>query len=218
VWQFVEPLVHRELKKVKSLWEIIKEQSWTDFYYVAVFFTMIGSFMLGFWTFREPYLSSLGVAIFYIGLVPAWSRLMWRVFSYFTWWLSKYVTLNKLMLIELCVFPFVFVSIALFPNIYYVWVMISVCQWYMYARGPLVSQYLIEQLPDPRYKSTALSLKSQIGMLFGIVTPLALGYLVSVDSVLGLYRDGIFLRWFVLFVLLLLAWLFWIRKRWRLVW
>ncbi len=209
----VQPVIHKKVKRIKNLREIMKEWQATDFYYVALFFSFIGSFFIGFTTFREPYLLSLDLAVFYIWIISAWSRLARRGFSHFTWRISKNVTLSQLMVFEMFFFAFYFLSVALLPNIYFVGVMLALGLGYRYARSPVISQYIIKQLPDQRYKSTALSMKSQLGMLFWVATPLLMWYFVSLDVFLWLYRDWIALRGVVLFMLLGLSWLLWKSKK-----
>ncbi len=201
-YSLVKPNNHTAIKERKSIITIAKELQWIGFYPLALFFSLIWSFFMWLTTFREPFLLSIGYSTFLVGTVASWSRLLRWAMSYATWRIKEKSNLKQLMLLDIVIFGSYFILAGVITNTYIIWIILAVGLGYRYVRGPIVSQYIMESLPDPRYKATALSLKAQLWGILSIITPIIAGYLFQQNIYFGKYRDGLVIWWITLLLLL----------------
>ncbi len=176
--------VHTKIEKHERKWllELIRELRWKWFYAYALFSAIIPGFLLADNVYRYPYLTELGYPLAYIGLVMWCSRIVW-------WWvgrsvgiIEKYISFETLVLIELFLFPLYYITAGYITNPWILGIVFSLIVWWFWWRHDIYTDYLIDRMPDARYRATALSLKSQvenfvqIGVSFWIAGVMWLSY------------------------------------------
>lgn len=192
---------------IKNIITTIKATKNTWFYSIALFSAIIWAFLMADGVYRTPYLQSLWYPIAFIGLVMWLSRLVRFGVGQYADKIEKIIPLKKLMLIEIVVFVAYYLSTSYISNPYLVGGIFSLIVWYFRWRSDIYVDHLIRLLPDKQYKSTMLSLKSQISgiiqslLVFGI-------WFIMTDS----YKLWFLLLWVLLFIALSLAYLFFIKE------
>lgn len=206
VLTIVSPIIHEHIKVKKSIVTILREVKWTNFYVVAGFTALISWILMWWVSFREVYLQSIGFPIIFIGFVMWFSRVVWFLVSQVAHKIEKIFTIKQMFFIEIFVFSVGLILFSIFKNPYIAGLTISLLIWYRSGRASIIDNYLMNSLPDKRYKATMLSVKWQMSSLIQVVVVFAIWFVMSYS-----YRVGFFSLWILLFVGLSISYLF-VRK------
>lgn len=179
-----------EIKKPKNIVNIIKETKSTNFWPIATFSILIAGIMYSTHSFRYPYLEHIGYPVIYIGFVMWLSRIVWFGVSRIVHKIEARITIKKLLFLEIFLFTLFMVLVALIKNAYIVWLIFSVFVWYYWWRGPIIKNYIINTLPDKKYKATMLSVKEQISSLLSFVLIFVLWYIMNYSYTVGFLFVG----------------------------
>lgn len=102
----------------------------------------------------------------YIGLGMALSRLVWWYVGRSVKTIERYISFQHLVLLEVFLFPLYYITTGYIENPWIVLVLFSFTVGWFWGRSEIYTDHLIERIPDKRYRSTALSLKSQMQNIF----------------------------------------------------
>ena len=159
-----------ETKKLKNIFEIIKEAKVSKALHVSIFVGLIIGFLMWENAYRSVYLESLWYPIVLIWMVMWLSRVVWFIVWHYAYLIEQHFTMRKLFLFEVCLFPIFLIFIAYFKNPYIVWVLLSIIIWYQHGRKSIIEWFILnDYLPDPKYKATVLSLESAINSLTSMI-------------------------------------------------
>lgn len=201
--------VHTKIEKHERKWifELIRELQWKWFFPYAMFTAIIAGFLFADNAYRSPYLIELGYPLIYIGMVMWWSRLVWWMVGRSIRTIEKYISLNKLILIELFIFPIYYIWVGYISNPWILGMVFSAIVGWFWWRNEVYTDYLIDHMPDGRYRSTVLSIRSQMENIIQIIISFGIAAIMWISYQLGFQILGI-----VLFISLSLVYFFWIRK------
>lgn len=200
---------HIEQDEKKSLRLLIHELRGTGFFPYAFFVAIISGFLMADNAYRSPYLVSLGYPLVYLGFVMAGSRLVWWYVGRSVQYIERYISFQKLILIEICVFPLYYITTGCIENPWIVWTLFALTIGWFWWRSEIYTDHLIERIQDKRYRATALSLKSQIQNIFEVLVSFGIAGIMGISYALGFQVLGI-----VMFVLLFSVYYWGIRKLW----
>lgn len=201
--------VHTKIKKEDKKWLfiLIRELRWKWFFSYALFAAIITGFIFADNVYRSPYLTELGYPLAYIGLVMWWSRVVWWIVGRSIKTIEKYISFDRLIFIELFVFPIYYIGAGYITNPWMLGIVFSLIVWWFWWRNEVYTDYLIDHMADHRYRSTALSLKAQIENFVQIGVSFGIAGIMWISYQLGFQILGI-----VMFVLLFSIYFFSIRK------
>lgn len=202
-FSFVNTINDKGIKKSKNIFKVINETRWTKFWSVAIFVIVSYGIISSNNAFRWPYLQSIGYPVAYIGFVMWMSRVIWFLVSRFAHWIENNFSIKKLLFVEIFIFSFLMFGVSFIKNPYIVWVLLSLMMWYYWWRESIVQNFLINSLPDKKYKATMLSVNTQMTNLLNLVLVFILGYIMSYSYSIWF----LFLAW-LLFVGLMISWIF----------
>ncbi len=201
--------VHTKIEKEDKKWilVIIQELRWKWFFPYALFAAIIAGFLFADNVYRSPYLIELGYPLVYIGFVMWGSRLVWWAVGRSVKTIEKYISFQKLLLIELCIFPLYYIGAGYISNPWILGIVFSLIVGWFWWRNEIYTDYFIDHMTDARYRATALSIKSQIENFVQI------GVSFGIAGVMGIsYQMGFQILGVVIFLLLSGIYFFWIRK------
>ena len=201
--------IHSKIEKheKKSLPLLIRELRGTGFFPHAIFVAIISGFLFADNAYRSPYLVSLGYPLIYLGLVMASSRLVWWYVGRSVHIIERYISFQKLVILEIFVFPLYYITTGYIDNPWIVWVLFSLVIGWFWWRSEIYTDHLIERISDKKYRATALSLKSQIQNIFEMSVSFGIAGVMGISYQLGFQVLGI-----VMFVLLGGVYIFGIRR------
>ncbi len=140
--------------------------------YGVIFFTS--------WSFSDAFLVDIWYPVMYIGVVMWLSRLIWFILWRSIWHSHRVFTLREMLLLDIVIIWWWFLSIwLLWVPWYLVWLIFSCVIGYYRARKPLYTHILLKCLPDMRYKATFLSIQGQLKWLLWVVFPLMIWLLMT---------------------------------------
>lgn len=207
----VSPKKEKVLEKIEksSIFKIIKDSYDIWFLPFAVFFWAI-SWIWVIWSnaFRVPYLEDLWYPIVLIWFVMWISRVVWFIVWHYIHYLEKFLNIKKFLIFEILINCGLWFLIIIFDNPYLVWFIISIMIWYFWWRQSLVENIIFKNyVKNKNYKATILSIKSQINLLFSLVTSFWITYFIWISYKLWFSILLIFLS-----IVLIISFLF-IKKR-----
>lgn len=201
--------VHTRIEKHERKWifTLLHELKGLWFFPYALFAAVIGGFLFADNVYRSPYLIELGYPLMYIGLVMWGSRLVWWAVGRSIKSIEKYISFQKLILIELFVFPLYYIGAGYISNPWMLGAVFSLIVWWFWGRNEVYTDYFIDRIPDTRYRATILSVKTQLENLISIAISFGIAGVMGISYQLGFQILGI-----MLFFLLGGIFLFGIRK------
>jgi len=203
IWLFVAIFLidtkkDKVIQKIKNIWSVIRQTKWSNFWPVAIFSIVLYWISSSTHAFRWPYLEYLWYPVVFIWFVMWFSRIIWFLVSRVLHKIEQNISIKKLLFWEIFMFSGSMFLISFLKNPYIVWLIFSVIIWYFWGRGPIIQNYIINQLPDKRYKATMLSVKNQFSELVNLILVIILWYIMNYSYSL----------WFMLLAVLLFVWLF----------
>lgn len=175
----VTPKKEKDLKKPKSIVKILKETKWIKLWPIIGFVTILYGVSSSTNAFRYPYLESLWYPIIYIWLVMGLSRVVRFLVSRIAHKIEEKIPIKKLLFIEIFIFSGAFFLIATLKNPYIVWWLLSLIIGYYRWRDSLIQNYIINIIPDKKYKATILSVRSQLSSLLSLWLIFILWYIMN---------------------------------------
>lgn len=191
--------VHTRIEKHEKKWvlTLISEVREKWFFSYAFFAAVISGFLFADNAYRSPFLTELGYPLAYIGLVMGGSRIIWWAVGRSIKHIEKYISFQKLILVELCVFPLYYIGAGYISSPWILWLVFSCIVGWFWGRNEVYTDYLIDHIPDSRYRATVLSMKTQIENFIQI------GISFGIAGVMGIsYALGFQILWVVMFILL----------------
>ena len=188
---------------LKDIVTTIKKTKKTWFYSIGLFSAIIIAFLVSDSVFRYPYLESLGYPIAFIGIVMAGSRLVRFVVAHYTHKIEKLIKLKYLMLIEIFVFGWYYLTTSMINNPYILWIVFSLVIGYMWWRSDIYTDHLINCLPEKKHKTTMLSIKGRVGSIIQIVVVFFIGFVMTQS-----YKTGFTTLGIAIFIMLTGAYIF----------
>ncbi len=182
---------------IKNIIATIKKTKKTWFYSLALFAAIIWAFLMADGVYRTPYLQELWYPIAFIWFVMGWSRLVRFLVGQYAHKLEKILPLKQLMFVEIFLFVAYYISASYLTNPYLIWIIFSLVIGYFRWRSDIYTDYLIKLLPEPQYKSTMLSLKSQVGGIIQSLLVFCIGFVMTRS-----YSTGFLILGISLFVVL----------------
>lgn len=180
-----------EQHEKKPLRTLIQELRGTGFFPYALFVAIISGFLFADNAYRSPYLVSLGYPLMYIGLGMASSRLVWWYVGRSVKTIERYISFKKLIILEIFVFPIYYITTGYIENPWIVLALFSLTVGWFWGRSEIYTDHLIERIPDKRYRSTALSLKSQMQNIFEMSVSFGIAWVMGISYSLGFQVLGI---------------------------
>ena len=171
------------------LWEVFK----TQFFWYALFAGVITWFLTADSAFRPLYLTELWYPLTYIGLVMGGSRIVWWMVWSSIHTIEKYVSSLTLVRIELFLFPLYYIVASYITNPWILGILISCIVGWLWGRNEIYTDMLIENIPDPKYRATLLSVKLQIENIIQVVVIFAISGIMGISYSLGFWVLGVVL-------------------------
>ncbi len=203
VLTMVSPSFSESIKTKKSITNILKEVRWTNFYIIAIFVALISWVLMSWVPFRDIYLKSIGLPVVFVGFVMGLSRVFWFMISQVAHKIEKIFTIKQLLLIEIFIFSGGLILFSLFKNPYIAWFIIALLIGYRSGRSSIISNYLMNILPDPKYKATMLSVQQQMTSIIQVVLVFSIWFVMNYSYQLWFLSLGI-----LLFILLSISYFF----------
>lgn len=202
--------VHTKIEKHEKKWifTLIGELRWKRFFPYAVFSAIISGFLFADNVYRWPFLTELWYPLAFLGFVMWWSRIVWWLVGRSIGTIEKYIPFEKLVLIELFVFPIYYIGAGYVTNPWALGVIFSVVVWWFWWRNEVYTDYLIDRMTDTRYRATALSLKSQIENFVQIGVSFWIAGIMGISYQLWFQMLGV-----IMFILLVCLYYFGIRGK-----
>ncbi len=202
--------VHTKIEKheSKSIFVLAKELRGTSFFPYAFYVATISAFLFADNAFRSPYLIQLGYPLAYIGLVMALSRVIWWIVSRHIHTIEKYISFQKLIRIELVLFPLYYMTTGYISNPWIVGCLFGLVIWWFWWRSEVYTDQLFDRIADKKYRNTTLSMKSQIQNIMEMIISFGIAGVMGASYALWFQTLGI-----ILFVLLFVIYFFWIRGK-----
>lgn len=179
----------------------------TGFFSYAIFAATIGGFLFADNAYRSVYLVELGYPLTYIGLVMGGSRIIWWLVGRSISTIERYISLQRLILIELFAFPLYYIGAGYITNPWILGATFSLVIGWFWGRTEVYTDYFIDRIHDTRYRATVLSIKSQIGGIVQVTVSFAIAGVMGISYQLGFQTLGV-----VMFVLLAVIYWWGIRK------
>ncbi len=200
---------HHENEKIniKNLKETLKLSSWTWLFQVIIFSSVIIAFLQVDWSFRTPYLESLGYPVIFLWFVMWLSRFVRFIVWQFAHKIEDKIDFHKLMLIEIFVFSFYYIWAYFITNPYLLWLLFSVVIWYMWWRYDIYTDHIINLIPWKKYKSTILSIKWFLSSIIQILLMIPIAFIMNKS-----YSLGFLVLWIILFFSLSSVYFWFLRK------
>jgi hypothetical protein len=136
-------------------------------------------------SFRSPYLEELGYPIARIGMVMGTSRLVWFVVSRYAHKLEQRIPFKKLIIAEIFLFTFYYISASFLTNPYLVGSIFSLIVGYFHGRSDIYTDHIINLIPGRKHKSTILSIRNRISSIIQIAMVIVAGYFMDISFSLG---------------------------------
>jgi hypothetical protein len=193
---------------LKNFKTTIKEAKWSWLFSIIVFSAIILAFLFVDWSFRSPYLTSLWYPIAYIWFVMWSSRFVWFIVWKYIHKLEEVVSFKQIMLLEIFIFSFYYISASFINNPYVVWIIFSIVTWYFRWRSEIYTDHIINRIPWKKYKSTILSIKWQISWIIQVILMLLIGLIMNIS-----YKLWFFIMGISLFILLMGVYIFSIKNK-----
>lgn len=201
----VKPKVVYETTKTKRIWDVIKELKWKR----ALLSVLIFLIFLWIWgtdtSFRYLYLEDLWYVVKRIGAVMWLSRVVRFVLSRYIHKIEK-VWIKKVMLFMIIFSPLAWFLAAILQNPYLIWVILSLKIWMDWALMPIFTKYIINNIPDKKYKATILSIKAQWQVIIKSLIVFGIWFVMNYS----------FRLWYVILatltLILLWVWFFFMQK------
>ncbi len=180
--------VHTKIEKhdKKKLLPIFRELRHSGFFPYAIFSAVIGWFLFTDTVYRSPYLLELGYPIAFIGLVMGGSRLVWWFVGRSIRTIEKYISFQLFILTEIFLFPIYYIGVGYITNPWGLGILFSLMVGWFWGRD-----VLINHIPDPRYRATALSMKAQIDNIVQVITSFSIAWIMGISYALGFQVLGI---------------------------
>jgi hypothetical protein len=198
-WSLVDPPKEAEHRRQphQTIRQLLHEAKKVGILPFSIFTGLIEGFSTASSSFRDPYLLSIGYPLILIGTVMGFSRLVWFVIGHRVHLLEK-IPLKKILLIEMFLFPGVFILAATLNNPYVIGLLFALGVGYFWGREKLLEEYFIRKyIRKPKYKATLLSIGNQVSLLIQAIASFGIGYLM-VKS----YQHGYLVIGVLLFALL----------------
>lgn len=175
----------------EKIFSQLKRFKGTGFYIASLFFGIIGGIIVGLSPYKEPFVESLGFPIILIGFIMAFSRIIWFVIGENLKYLKK-IKIQKLLFYEIFLFSGLIILSSQLRNPYLVGTIIAILIGYYHSRKPIIREYYLNNfLINRRYKSTMLSIETQIERLFQAGVILIIGSVMAISFSLGFLVSGI---------------------------
>ena len=175
----------------EKIWSQLKRFKGTGFYITSLFLGVLGGFVMAISPFKEPFLSSLGFPVVFIGSIMAFSRVVWFVVGHNLKLLKK-IKMKKLLFYEIFFLSVLIIISSQLKNPYLIGFIIASVIGYWHGRSSLIGEYYLENfLLNKRYKATMLSIKQQIGKLFQSGIALIIGFVMAISFSSGFLIVGI---------------------------
>lgn len=197
-----------ELISYSNIKKTINESKWSGLFSIIFFSAIIAAFLTTDNSFRTPYLTSLGYPIIYIWFVMGLSRFVWFIVWKYAHKIEDFLPFKKLMLLEIFIFSFYYISASYINNPYVVWIIFSLVVWYNRGRNEIYTDHIINLIPWKKYKSTILSIKWQISWIIQIIMITIIGFVMNKS-----YKLWFMVLWITLFILLMTVYLFLIKEK-----
>jgi hypothetical protein len=94
------------------------------------------------------------------------SRLVWWYVGRSVKTIERYISFQRLIILEIFVFPIYYITTGYIENPWIVGTLFALIVGWFWGRSEIYTDHLIDRIPDKRYRSTALSLKSQMQNIF----------------------------------------------------
>ena len=200
---------HEKITYTTLTWTI-KEAQWSWMFSIILFAAIIGAFLMIDSIFRSPYLMSLWYPITYIGFVMWLSRFVWFLVGRYADRIENFVSLKRLMFLELLFFSLYYVSASFINNPYLIGIIFSIVGWYFRWRSEIYTTHIINRIPGQRYKSTILSIQWQISWIIQIIGMVIIWFVMTTSYKLWFLILGI-----SLFILLMSVYVLFVNKHVR---
>ncbi len=191
----------------KSIFVLMRESRGSGLISYALFSGVISGFLFADNVYRSPYLVELGYPLAYIGLVMGGSRLIWWIVGRNIHHIEKYIPFEKLLLIELVVFPAYYMGAGYISNPWILGILFSLIVWWFWWRSEIYTDELMNRIHDDRYRSTLLSLKPQVTNILQVMIAFGIASIMGISYALGFQTLGV-----IMFILLSGIYFFGIRK------
>ncbi|MCP4524235.1 MAG: MFS transporter [Candidatus Gracilibacteria bacterium] len=189
----------------KSIFVILSEVKKSGVLYISIFMGVIVGFLIGENPFRAIYLESLGFPIILIGTVMGFSRVVWFLVGHYAHYLEHYLSLRRLLFLELLLFPIVFLAVAHLTNPYLIGFIFIIIIGYQHGRKAILQGFILNDFGiDKRYKATTLSIESFVNSFSGMMVTFGIGFIMSYSYRLGYTILGILLFFLLSFIFYLI--------------
>ncbi len=190
----------------KSLFALLRELKGGLFLPLAAFSGCATGFLLSDAVYRIPYLTSLGYPIIFAGVTMGLSRFVWylvgRNIDFFLQFRPQ-----TLLKFDIALFTGFYLLATFVTNPYILAVWIILMLGYFWGRSEIYNDMFFEHMPDPSYKATLLSLRSQFANIIMVVFTVSIGFAMAYS-----YRLGFGIMGVALFVTLGGIYFVWLRN------
>ncbi len=185
--------IHTKIEKheKKRLLPIFRELRHSGFFSYAIFSGVIGGFLFADSVYRSPYLVELGYPIAFIGLVMGGSRLVWWIVGRSIKTIERYISFRLFILTEVFLFPLYYIGVGYISNPWALGILFSLMIGWFWGRNEVYTDVLINHIPDPLYRATALSMKAQIDNIVQVITSFSIAGVMGISYALGFQVLGI---------------------------
>lgn len=157
-----------------------------SFWPAILFVGFLGGFLLAASPYRPVFLESLGYPVAWLGGVMAFSRLVWFVVGRYAHVLEERVGVERLLAVEMVVFPLWMAAIALVGRPFVAAGLFAVLVGYRWGREQVVTRHFLENfIRDGRLKATMLSVKGLVRMVVMAVVTFGIGFVMERSFQLG---------------------------------
>jgi MFS family permease len=201
--------VHSKIEKheKKNIVAVIQELRGTRFFVYAIFSSLIAGFLFTDSIYRSPYLVELWYPLAFIWFVMGGSRIVWWIIWRSIKTIEKYMSFRIFIISEIFLFPLYYIWVSYIKNPWILWFIFVVMVWWFWWRNEVYTDALIEEIPDKKYRSTALSIKTQFENIIQVVASFAIAWVMWISYSLGFQILGI-----VLCISLSCIYIFFLRK------
>lgn len=170
-----------EPSEKKSLLPIIRELQKTGFFPYAIFSSVIAGFLFTDSVYRSPYLVELGYPLIFIGFVMGGSRLVWWIVGRSIQTIEKYLPFRMFILTEIFIFPLYYATVGYITNPWILGIFFSLMVGWFWGRNEVYTDVLLNNIPDPKYRATALSIKSQFENIIQVVVSFSVAGIMGIS-------------------------------------
>ncbi|MDR0651329.1 MAG: hypothetical protein LBG59_08265 [Candidatus Peribacteria bacterium] len=150
-----------------------------------MFGSLIAAFLVIDVSFRSPYLEELGYPVARIGMVMGGSRLIWFIVSRYAHKIEQYIPFKKLVICEIFLFTFYYISASFLTNPYLVGIIFSLIVGYFHGRSDIYTDHIINLIPGKKYKTTILSIRNWTTSVIQISMILVAGHMMDISFSFG---------------------------------